>query len=65
MTEIHCQKNEQTFLVQFLPASLIGVCWYLPDSSGGGIRNDYNSDGMHNRSKNDHSAWDTFYDTTP
>jgi hypothetical protein len=31
MTDILRSKNERTFLVMFLPASLLVVCWYFPE----------------------------------
>jgi hypothetical protein len=47
----------------FLPASLLGVCWYLSDSSGALIRNDWTQMRAYNISENSLSAWDALYDT--
>jgi hypothetical protein len=52
-------------LAKFLTALLLGVCWCLPESFGGLIRNDYTQIYTHNRSEHDRSAWDALYDTTP
>jgi hypothetical protein len=46
-----CRKSSRPFLAKILPASFLGVSAATKaENSGGWIRNDYNSDGKHNRS---------------
>jgi len=52
MKEIFHRQIKPPFLPSSSSFTTKCLCWYLQDSSGGWIRNDYNSYRTHNRTEN-------------
>jgi hypothetical protein len=65
MKEIIRQQNTRTHLVNFLPASVLGVSWLLPGAPLDELGMIRTRMGTHNRSGKGRSFWDALCDTTP